>query len=95
MSSYADFVVEKQQEVADAWEALQRWASKKQSLQSLDSLQDCKKVVICGGGSFGTAMATLLALNRVDLNVTILVRKEAAAQVRACVAEYVLRCGLN
>ena len=33
-----------------------------------------------GGGSFGTAMATLLARNKADLDVVILVRSEADAE---------------
>lgn len=34
------------------------------------------QVVVLGGGSFGTAMAVLLARNKVDMNVTLLLRDD-------------------
>jgi hypothetical protein len=34
------------------------------------------QVVVLGGGSFGTAMAVLLARNKADMNVTLLLRDE-------------------
>ena len=45
-----------------------------------DVLGATKKVAVMGGGSFGTAMATLLARNKGDLDVVILLRNEDDAR---------------
>jgi glycerol-3-phosphate dehydrogenase (NAD+) len=44
-----------------------------------DVLGATNKVAVMGGGSFGTAMATLLARNKADLDVVILCRSEVDA----------------
>ena len=48
-----------------------------------DVLGATKKVAVMGGGSFGTAMATLLARNKADLDVVILLRNEDDARQAA------------
>ena len=59
-----------------------RWAAFVESAHANDEsvLQSSKKVAIMGGGSFGTAMATLLARNKADLDVVILMRNEDDAR---------------
>ena len=59
-----------------------RWSRRVEEKNSKkeDVLATTKKVAVMGGGSFGTAMATLLARNKADLDVVILVRSEADAE---------------
>lgn len=60
-----------------AWEALVRWSRSWRLLnarKATDVLQTTKKVVVLGGGSFGTAMAVLLARNKSEMQVSLLVR---------------------
>ncbi|BBN16518.1 glycerol-3-phosphate dehydrogenase (NAD+) [Marchantia polymorpha subsp. ruderalis] len=71
---------EESQIVRTAWEKLVRWSKSWQLLQArrqANALQSTKKVVILGGGSFGTAMAVLLARNKAEMEVTLLLRDEA------------------
>ena len=62
--------------IAEAWDKIMRWAHFVESAKSKDEsvLRRAKKVAIMGGGSFGTAMGTLLARNKEDLDVVILMR---------------------
>ena len=72
---------DERQSVAESWDKIMRWSrraeSKNEKLE--DVLGATKKVAIMGGGSFGTAMATLLARNKADLDVVILLRSESDA----------------
>ncbi|PIA37429.1 hypothetical protein AQUCO_03000186v1 [Aquilegia coerulea] len=60
-----------------AWEKLVRWSrswrSKNTTLDD-DVLNRTKKVVVIGGGSFGTAMAAHVANNKSDMEVNMLLR---------------------
>ncbi|KAG9445287.1 hypothetical protein H6P81_016627 [Aristolochia fimbriata] len=57
-----------------AWEKLVRWSRSWRSKAKMDVLERTKKVVVLGGGSFGTAMAAHVAGNKVDMEVNMLVR---------------------
>ena len=59
-----------------------RWKSFVESANKNDEdvLANTKKVTIMGGGSFGTAMGTLLARNKNDLDVVLLLRNEQEAE---------------
>ena len=68
--------------VRESWDKIMRWGSRRhqKDLQKEDVLGACKKVGVMGGGSFGTAMATLLARNKEEgLDVVILVRSQQDA----------------
>jgi glycerol-3-phosphate dehydrogenase (NAD+) len=68
--------------IGSEWDKIMRWAAFVESAHANDEsvLQSSKKVAIMGGGSFGTAMATLLARNKADLDVVILMRNEDDAR---------------
>ncbi|XP_073124611.1 glycerol-3-phosphate dehydrogenase [NAD(+)] 2, chloroplastic isoform X2 [Henckelia pumila] len=57
-----------------AWEKLVRWSRNWQSMAKSDVLERTNKVVVLGGGSFGTAMAAHVADRKSQLEVKILVR---------------------
>ncbi|XP_072968926.1 glycerol-3-phosphate dehydrogenase [NAD(+)] 2, chloroplastic isoform X1 [Typha angustifolia] len=57
-----------------AWEKLVRWSRSWRSKNKSDVLEKTKKVVILGGGSFGTAMAAHLASKKAEMEVSVLVR---------------------
>ncbi|XP_042513958.1 glycerol-3-phosphate dehydrogenase [NAD(+)] 2, chloroplastic isoform X2 [Macadamia integrifolia] len=57
-----------------AWEKLLRWSRTWQSKAKTDVLERTKKVVVLGGGSFGTAMAAHVAGRKAELEVNMLVR---------------------
>lgn len=60
-----------------AWEALVRWSRSWQLLnarKATNALHKTRKVVVLGGGSFGTAMAVLLARNKSEMQVSLLLR---------------------
>jgi glycerol-3-phosphate dehydrogenase (NAD+) len=65
----------------ESWDKIMRWGQRRNYQKSCgpDVLAKTEKVAIMGGGSFGTAMATLLARNKATLDVCILVRSEADA----------------
>jgi glycerol-3-phosphate dehydrogenase (NAD+) len=44
---------------------------------AINSLDNIRKVVIFGGGSFGTAMAANLAAHKPDMDVVMLLRDDA------------------
>ena len=72
---------EEREAVRQSWDKVMRWSRRVEEKNSKkeDVLATTKKVAVMGGGSFGTAMATLLARNKPDLDVVILVRSEADA----------------
>ena len=68
--------------VKESWDKIMRWGSRRHQKDLLreDVLAATTKVGVMGGGSFGTAMATLLARNKPEgLDVVILVRSEKDA----------------
>ena len=69
-------------DVRESWEKIMRWKSFVESakLNDEDVLANTKKVTTMGGGSFGTAMGTLLARNKNDLDVVLLLRNEQEAE---------------
>ena len=69
-------------DVSESWEKIMRWKSFVESANKNDEdvLANTKKVTIMGGGSFGTAMGTLLARNKSDLDVVLLLRNEQEAE---------------
>mmetsp|Transcript_9883 Transcript_9883/g.36189 ORF Transcript_9883/g.36189 Transcript_9883/m.36189 type:complete len:469 (-) Transcript_9883:2167-3573(-) len=71
----------KRESVDDAWKALLRWGqSRQEKSEQLNELDSTHKVVIFGGGSFGTAMATLMARNKDTLEVVMLMRDAEVAK---------------
>jgi len=67
--------------IVEAWDKIMRWKAFVESHSTDESvLASAKKVAIMGGGSFGTAMGTLLARNKSDLDVVILMRSEEDAK---------------
>lgn len=69
--------------VRKAWEKLVRWSSSWQTLNARresHALRTTNKVAVLGGGSFGTAMAVMLARNKADMNVTMLLRDHEVCQ---------------
>eukprot|EP00898_Chlorokybus_atmophyticus_P006678 jgi/Chlat1/7010/Chrsp56S00526 len=68
---------EQGENVRTAWEALLRWSHTWQNRSPPDhALNTTHKVVVFGGGSFGTAMAVMLARNKDTMDVVILLRDE-------------------
>ena len=65
--------------VQASWEKLLGWAKATHARNAAeeDVLGATRKVTVLGGGSFGTAMATLLARNKASLDVVLLVRDPA------------------
>ncbi|GMY08386.1 glycerol-3-phosphate dehydrogenase [NAD(+)] 2, chloroplastic [Fagus crenata] len=57
-----------------AWEKLVRWSRSWRSKAKTDVLERTKKVVVLGGGSFGTAMAAHVADRKPQLEVHMLLR---------------------
>ncbi|EYU20122.1 hypothetical protein MIMGU_mgv1a0227052mg, partial [Erythranthe guttata] len=57
-----------------AWEKLVRWSRSLRSKAKTDVLERTNKVVVLGGGSFGTAMAAHVANRKSQLEVSMLVR---------------------
>lgn len=57
-----------------AWEKLVRWSRFWRSKARSDVLEQTKKVVVLGGGSFGTVMAAHVAGKKAEMEVTMLVR---------------------
>lgn len=63
-------------QIKDSWTKLMRWSrvlkTKKKTKAAL--LEETNKVVVFGGGSFGTAMGASLAGQKQDLDVVLLLR---------------------
>ncbi|KAH7672482.1 Glycerol-3-phosphate dehydrogenase NAD-dependent protein [Dioscorea alata] len=59
-----------------AWEKLVRWSRSWRSKAKTDVVERTKKVVVLGGGSFGTAMAAHIAGKKAEMEVLMLVRDE-------------------
>ncbi|KFK36941.1 hypothetical protein AALP_AA4G192100 [Arabis alpina] len=57
-----------------AWEKLVRWSRSWRAKAKTDVLERTRKVVVLGGGSFGTAMAAHVAKRKEGLEVNMLVR---------------------
>ncbi|CAI9091896.1 OLC1v1027006C1 [Oldenlandia corymbosa var. corymbosa] len=57
-----------------AWEKLLRWSRSWRSKAKTDVLERTSKVVVLGGGSFGTAMAAHVAERKAQIEVNMLVR---------------------
>lgn len=71
---------DRQRTVRVAWEKLVRWSRSLRSKAKTDVLERTKKVVVLGGGSFGTAMAAHVAEKKVDMEVNMLVRDPQVCQ---------------
>ncbi|KAK4433479.1 Glycerol-3-phosphate dehydrogenase [NAD(+)] 2, chloroplastic [Sesamum alatum] len=63
-----------------AWEKLVRWSRSWRSKSKTDVLERTNKVVVLGGGSFGTAMAAHVADRKEQLEVNMLVRDPEVCQ---------------
>ncbi|XP_066393637.1 glycerol-3-phosphate dehydrogenase [NAD(+)], chloroplastic-like isoform X2 [Miscanthus floridulus] len=59
-----------------AWEKLVRWSRSWRRHNRSDVLETTRKVVVLGGGSFGTAMAAHVAAKKADLEVAMLLRDD-------------------
>ncbi|KAG0542214.1 hypothetical protein BDA96_02G084200 [Sorghum bicolor] len=59
-----------------AWEKLVRWSRSWRRRNRSDVLESTRKVVVLGGGSFGTAMAAHVAAKKADLEVAMLLRDD-------------------
>lgn len=72
-----DCTEEQSKIVRTAWEKLVRWSRSWQLLnarKNSHALLSTRKVVVLGGGSFGTAMAVILARNKPEMEVMLLIR---------------------
>ncbi|KAL3365630.1 hypothetical protein AABB24_010649, partial [Solanum stoloniferum] len=65
---------ERREIVRLAWEKLVRWSRSLQSRAKTDVLERTNKIVVLGGGSFGTAIAAHVATRKSPLEVNVLVR---------------------
>ncbi|XP_027332926.1 glycerol-3-phosphate dehydrogenase [NAD(+)] 2, chloroplastic isoform X2 [Abrus precatorius] len=72
--SNSDSTRDRQRTVRLAWEKLVRWSRSWRSKAKTDVLERTNKVVVLGGGSFGTAMAAHVAERKAQLEVMMLVR---------------------
>ncbi|KAL1308706.1 hypothetical protein AAHE18_17G125400 [Arachis hypogaea] len=70
----SDSTRDRRRAVRVAWEKLVRWSRSWRSKNKTDVLERTKKVVVLGGGSFGTAMAAHVANRKAELEVNMLVR---------------------
>ncbi|XP_015695006.2 glycerol-3-phosphate dehydrogenase [NAD(+)], chloroplastic [Oryza brachyantha] len=67
---------ERRRVVRRAWEKLVRWSRSWRRRNRSDVLETTRKVVVLGGGSFGTAMAAQVAAKKADLEVSMLLRDD-------------------
>ncbi|XP_062092322.1 glycerol-3-phosphate dehydrogenase [NAD(+)] 2, chloroplastic isoform X2 [Humulus lupulus] len=63
-----------------AWEKLVRWSRSWRNKAKTDVLERTNKIVVLGGGSFGTAMAAHVAERKSQLEVNMLVRDPQICQ---------------
>ncbi|XP_062154767.1 glycerol-3-phosphate dehydrogenase [NAD(+)] 2, chloroplastic isoform X3 [Alnus glutinosa] len=75
-----DRVRDRRRAVRLAWEKLLRWSRSWRSKAKTDVLERTNKVVVLGGGSFGTAMAAHLADRKAELEVNMLIRDPQVCQ---------------
>ena len=69
------FPAKEQGNIKDSWQTLMRWSKVfKKDQNGVHVLDKTEKVVVFGGGSFGTAMGVALARQRSTLNVALLLR---------------------
>jgi glycerol-3-phosphate dehydrogenase (NAD+) len=64
-------------QIQESWDALMRWSKsfrRQQAERRVDPLAAADKVVVFGGGSFGTAMGVSLARQKQELDVVLLLR---------------------
>lgn len=62
-------------QIRESWDALMRWSKVFRTRKLAGSpLEAAKKIIIFGGGSFGTAMGCAIARQKADLEVVLLVR---------------------
>lgn len=63
-------------QIRDSWRSLMLWSSllRTKSDSQLSPIEAANKVVVFGGGSFGTAMGVALARKKADLEVVLLLR---------------------
>lgn len=88
LSSQADYPgfltppSEERSAIQESWESLMRWSKvfRRRENGGENPLESTSKVVVFGGGSFGTAMAASLALKKPELDVVLLVRDPHLAQ---------------
>lgn len=69
------FPAKEQGNIKDSWQTLMRWSKVfKKDQNGMHVLDKTEKVVVFGGGSFGTAMGVALARQRSTLSVALLLR---------------------
>ena len=69
------YPAKEQGNIKDSWQTLMRWSKVfKKDQNGVHVLDKTDKVVVFGGGSFGTAMGVALARQRTTLNVALLLR---------------------
>eukprot|EP00879_Flechtneria_rotunda_P009198 GHRR01009631.1.p1 GENE.GHRR01009631.1~~GHRR01009631.1.p1 ORF type:complete len:338 (+),score=115.31 GHRR01009631.1:751-1764(+) len=63
-------------QIQESWDMLMRWskAFSRRQHNAVSPIEAAQKVVVFGGGSFGTAMGTALALKKSSLDVVLLLR---------------------
>ncbi|CAF1870253.1 unnamed protein product [Brassica oleracea var. botrytis] len=70
----ANLTKDQRKVVRIAWEKIVRWSRSLRAKAKTDVLERTRKVVVLGGGSFGTAMAAHVAGRKEGLEVNMLVR---------------------
>ncbi|GER50877.1 Glycerol-3-phosphate dehydrogenase [NAD(P)+] [Striga asiatica] len=79
-SASLERIKDRRKVVRVAWEKLVRWSRSWRSRAKTDVLERTNKVVVLGGGSFGTAMAAHVADRKAQLEVNMLVRDAEVCQ---------------
>lgn len=75
-STSFSFAPAERDQIRGSWDTLMRWSRviRKTNSETLNSLEVTSKVVVFGGGSFGTAMAASLARQKADMDIVMLLR---------------------
>lgn len=68
------YPAKEQGNIKDSWQTLMRWSKVFKDQNGVHVLDKTDKVVVFGGGSFGTAMGVALARQRSTLSVSLLLR---------------------